>query len=449
MPPTPLETHWTGRVAALAAAKSVSGNTFNQARAAVDAARTQLEADRATRTGLARAIEAKRRSLAEPGISPAELAARVAALRALIVQFRAAQRAVLGGDAALELGQRVAAARKADLERAGQALAAAQAEAATAAAQGKRWSNASAALAAEPLASLKARASNATKPADPVWSKAKTRVEGEIPKELRERAAERYLATVAELGAADGARGEIEALLATAREPRTGAAPAAARALEAAESALFGYVERGPARFDRALGLLAGIPASPALTPAEVAAITHPARVNLGKAAALLEKARDDKAAALAAKQVEVVTLTRQLLAANIDENLAAHAGLGALKAAAAVLEGDLATAQAAYGAVAADLEDWEATVPESAWANLQAFESARRELVDLAGVVPGKLLSDATDAATALVTALVDDDKDARTLAHLEREARDERDRVEITLALAARRVAGAVRGE
>lgn len=449
MPPTPLETHWTGRVAALATHKTVSGNFFNQARAAVDAARTQLEADRAVLTGLARAIEAKRRSLAEPGISPAELAARVAALRALIVQFRAARRAVLDGDAALELGQRVAAARKADLERAGQALAAAQAEAAAAAAQGKRWSDATVALAAEPLASLKIRATNATKPADLVWSKAKLRVDAEIPKELRERAAERHLAALAGPGAAGNARAEIDALLATAREPRTGAAPAAARALEAAERALFAYVQRGPARFDRALGLLTGIPLGPALTPAEVAAITNPARVNLGKAAALLEKARDDKAAALAAKRAEVVTLTRQLLAANIDENLPAHVGLAALKAAEALLVGELATAQGAYGAVAVDLEDWEATVPESAWANLQALETARRELVELAAVVPANLGIDATNAATALVAALLDDDKEARTLAHLEREATDERDRAEVVQALAERRMTGAVRGE
>lgn len=447
MPPTPLETYWTGRVATAATAKTNAGAAFDQARTAHAAARTELTTDQDALAVLGRAVEAKRRSLSEPGISPAELAARVAQLRALLAQFRAKHREVLDGEAALDLGQRTLTARQADFERARAAHQAATDEAAAATARAKRWADATAALGSEPLSTLKTRATNATKPADAIWSAAKTRVEAEIPKELRDRAVERQTAAVSLVPLAKTARAEIAALLATGRASELGATPAAAAGLTGAEGALFGHVQRGQARFERAQTALSGIPRSTVLTAAERAAIDDADRVSKGKAAVLLEKARDDKAAELAAKRAERETAERQLLAADIDTDLTV--ALAALDAQIATLNGELATAEGAYAAKKADLDDWEAAVPDSAWANLQAFETARRELGELAALVPANLLTAIDTATTALVTALGTDHKRARTLDYLRGEDADEAGRNEVVLGFAERRTAAAVRGE
>jgi hypothetical protein len=447
MPPTALETLWTGRVAQLATAKTNAATAFGAAQSGLVAGRKALGVETTALAALARELGERRQALAEPNLSPAELAARVVALRAELVAFRAQQAKVLAAGLAVTTGEHAAAGLQAEVDRLAAAHAAAQAELTAAGARAKRWAAAADALGKEPLSSLKTEATNATKPAAVPWSKAKARVEAEIPKELRERAAERWLATFAAEASRDAARAEITGLVTTARIPETGGTPGAEAALVAAEHQLFGYVQRAHGRFATAVAALQAIPKSPPSTPAELAAVTETTRVTKGKAAVLLEKARDDKAAQLAAKRAARETATRTALAADIDVDLTPI--LATLNGEVATLEGELNTANAALAAVAADLEDWEATVPESAWANLRAFEDARRVLGELAGITPANLLTAIDTATTALVTAATADDKRARTLVYLHREAAAEGARHDVAAEFAARIAGGALRGE
>jgi chromosome segregation ATPase len=447
MPPTALETHWNGRVAKLSTAKTAAGNAFAAARVSLAGAHAGLEAATTALTALTLDLGLRRKALSEPNLTPAELAARVAALRAKLVEFRAQQATVLAAETAVATGERTVAAHQAEVDRLAEAHGAAQAELAAAAARAKRWAAASEALGKKPLSTLKVDATNATKPADPHWSAAKARVEAEIPKELRERAAERWLATFAAEESRDTALAEISGLVATARISETGGTPGAEAALAAAERQLFGYVQRAQGRFETAVAALKAIPKSPALTTAELAALADSTRVTKGKAAVLLEKARDDKASALAAKRAARETAKRTALAADIDVDLTPI--LATLNGEVATLEGELTTANTALAAVAADLEDWEATVPEPAWANLRAFEDARRVLGELAGITPANLLSAIDTATTALVTAATADDKRARTLVYLHQETAAERARHDVAGELAARVADGALRGE
>lgn len=447
MPPTALETHWTGRVAKLTTAKTAAANAFVAAQVALTGARAGLATATTALAALNRELAERRKALSEPNLTPAELAARVAALRAKLVLFRAQQATVLAREAAEALAERTLADQQAEVDRLAGAHAAAQAELTAASARARRWAAASDALTKAPLASLKARATNATKPADPHWSAAKTRVEAEIPKELRERAAERWLATFAGQDARDAALAEITGLATTARIPETGGTPGAEAGLAAAERQLFGYVQRAQGRFEAAVAALQAIPKSPPLTAAELAALTETTRVTQGKAAVLLEKGRDDKAAQLAAKRIARETAKRTALAADVDVDLTPI--LATLDGEVATLEGELTTANAALAAGAADLEDWEATVPEPAWANLRAFEDARRVLGELAGITPANLLSAIDTATTALVTAATADDKRTRTLVYLHQEAAAELARHDIAAEFAARVAGGALRGE
>ncbi|MDX1997425.1 MAG: hypothetical protein SF066_06870 [Thermoanaerobaculia bacterium] len=447
MPPTALETHWTGRVAKLTTAKTAAATAFAASQLALTGARAGLATATTALTALTRELGLRRKALSEPNLTPAELAARVAALRAKLVLFRAGQATVLEREKAVALAERTLADQQAEVDRLAAAHAAAQAKLAAAGARAKRWAAASDALGKEPLSLLKTRATNATKPADPRWSAAKARIEAEVPKELRERAAERWLATFADQDARAAALAEITGLVTTARIPETGGTPGAEAGLVAAEGQLFGYVQRAQGRFETAVAALQGIPKSPPLTAAELAAVTESTRVTKGKAAVLLEKARDDKAAQLAAKRTARETAKRTTLAADIDVDLTPI--LATLNGEVATLEGELTTANAALAAVAADLEDWEATVPESAWANLRAFEEARRVLGELAGITPANLLSAIDTATTALVTAATADDKRARTLLYLHQEAAAEGTRHDVAAEFAARIASGALRGE
>jgi hypothetical protein len=449
-----LKQFWTDQVATATAAETAAAADLAAAGTALDGP-GGLRAAHAT-AGAALAakaaeITAQRRSLTEPGLSPAELAARVAALRALLVEFRALRQAALGAEEALALGEEALEAARLEHQRLHAALQEAQAELAGATARADRLARWYAALAAEPLVSVAARATEAKKPNAAPCKPARLRVEGDIPAKLRTRAIERYEAELARAALARDAAAEADALLAEELEPVSGEAAAAAADLAAAEAALGDYVAHAEARLAAAVAVFGAIVASPPLTAAEKAAIAEPGRVAKGEAAVPKEKDRDGKRDDLAARRAALEEKKLELLAANIDEDLPNHPDVKALVAAIATLENvDLPKAEGDFTpAMRADLDDWEAAVPDNAWANLLSFEQAKRQLAALAAADPAALETAVTNAETALAAALGADLKRRRTLAFLRAAAAGNRRRNDVTLAVQDRRALGAVRGD
>jgi hypothetical protein len=450
---------WTDRLAAAAAAETEAAAALAAAAAALagpGGLRTAHTEAGAAFAAKAAEIASRRASLAEPGLSPAELAGRVAALRASLVEFRALRRQALDAEEALALGEGALEAARADHPRLHAEHVAAQAELAAATARSappprpgrlERWHDA---LAAEPLVSVAARAAAAVAAAAEPFRTARLRVEGDVPAALRARALERYDEELARAALARDAAAEADGLLAGELEPVAGEARAVAAALAAAEAALGDHVAHADARVAAAIATFAAVAGQPPLTAAERAAIAEPGRVAAGEAALPLEKARDDARAALAAKRVELADKTLELLAADIDEELPAHPDIVALEDEVAALESDLDDAETALTpAMRADLDDWEAAVPDAPWGNLLAFEQAKRRLAELAALDPADLEAAVVAAEAALVTALEADGKRRRTLDFLRGAAAGSRRRNDVTVAVQDRRALGAVRGD
>jgi hypothetical protein len=448
-----LQQLWTDRAAAATAAETAAAAAAATAAAALTGPGGLREAHAAAAAALAAKaaeITAQRRSLGDPGLSPAELAARVAALRALLVEFRALRRDALDAAEALALGEGTHESAGAELRRLRAERTAAEVELAAAAARAERLDRWRTALAAEPLSSVRGRAGDAVQATAEPFRAARLRVEGDIPATLRARAIERYDEELARSELAAAAAAEADALLAGELAPAAGASPAAAAALAAADAAFGDYVAFADGRVASAIAVFAAIEARTPLTAAETAAITDADRVAAGEAALPLEKARDDARRALAAKRAELEDRRLELLADDIDEDLPNHPDVQALEAEIVTLESDLADAEADLTpALRADLEDWEAAVPDSAWAALLDFERARRTLVALGALDPDTLDDAVTAAESALVTALGTDAKRRRTLDFLRGAAAGNRRRNDVTLAVEDRRAIGAVRGE
>jgi hypothetical protein len=447
-----LKQFWTDRAAALTAAETAAAADLAAAGTALSGLRAAHAAAGAAVAAKAAEITAQRRSLAEPGLSPAEADARVAALRALLLQFRSLRRAALDAEEAKALGEGALEAARAEHQRLRAERTAAAAELAGAKARAERLARWHTALAAEPLVSVPARATEAKKPNVEPCKPARLRVEGDIPAALRTRARERYDEELARAELARDAAAEADALVAEELEPVAGEAAAAAAALAAAEAALGDYVAYADARLAAAVAVFGAIAASPPLTAADKAAIAEPTRVAKGEAAAPKEKIRDDKRKDLAAKRAELEDKKLELLAANIDEDLPNHPDVKALEAAIATLENvDLPKAETNFTpAMRADLDDWEASVPDGAWSNFLSFEQAKRRLAELAPAAnPGNLEAAVTPAETALVAALEADLKRRRTLDFLRGAAARNRRRNDVTLAVQDRRALGAVRGD
>lgn len=432
----------TDSTAAVQAAQSTA-DTHRQALAALTAELVKLAGE----------IAGQRRALAED-LTPAELDARVEALRAKLVVFRGKRQALVEAEEDAAVAEDELQRARAAGERAGAALAAAEARLAAEKKRAAGRQKRDAALAAEPLASLKAAAHAArhTPPDNKPFTDADARVKADIPQKLLLRALERYQAELDRVAAARQAAAEADAALVEFRKEHAGPdleVAEAQAAFDAAEAAFADYVVRGPDRLKTALGLLAGIVASPPLTAAEKAAITE--RATAGEAAIAKEAARDQKAAELDAARAALEQKKLDLLNDGVKvEELPDHPDVVALEAAVGAAAGALQTAEAALSAqLRADFDAWEASVPDGAWANLLALQRAAAILDQLANAKPADLAAAVAAAEDALVAASEEAASSARTLDFLAAQTERRRRHLTIAESLHDRRLAGAVRGD
>jgi len=426
-------------------ARTAAFTAFSSAKGDLDsknAARDQATQDLAD---VAADVADLRKSLAGD-LTPAELQARIAELRDRLVDFRHARHALLDAEEAAARAAGDLDAARAAHELSIAALADAEAGLAEETAntgRRQRWSDA---LAQPPVSAVRGDATAALAAVAPEpFPAAKARVEGDVPADLRTRAIERRQAAID--GADEAAKAAAEAD--EARRPSDPVAAAWAD-FRKAEAALGDYVSRGPDQVRAALGRLSGIVASPALDGADAAEITDAGQLADRQAAKDAEKARDDKAAELAAKRAELAKKILDLKAADVDVDLDADTDVQDLRDDVSDLEGELGTAETAFTAdLRATLDGWEAAVPDPIWANLLAFLQASDALNALKDLDPATLTTDLATAEDALVTALTTADKAERSAAYLAGESALRHRGADVAASFLDRRQEDAVRGD
>jgi hypothetical protein len=422
------------------------------ARSALAAAQSALAAEHDNRTTLAAqlreledAAAAIRRQLPDAPM-PADADALIAELEAKIIELRAVQAQILESDRAADEAGRDVEAADAQLAAATAGAAAATASRDQVQAEHDRRTAWKTAAGKSPLKDVPAAATTAADATAEPMKSAKARVEGDIPAELLARARERGTNAQTAL--------DLVSDLAQDADDKVSAAVGGVVEAEAdfrrAEAQLGGYFRSAQSDLARAVAILAAIPDAPPQTDAEVARITDPDIVKAGKAAATKESARDtarvnrDKAAA---------ALEKAILAARASDVDADPATVQAVKDRQKDFDDSaapLATAETAYtGQMRADLDRWEATVPDATWRLLADFEDAKATLDRLKASDPAALATAATTTEGSLVTALLAASKSGRTQSVLVLAAARSESRLAAAANSATARRFSAIRGD
>jgi hypothetical protein len=253
---------------------------------------------------------------------------------------------------------------------------------------------------------------------------------GDIPKKLFSHAEGRWKARSKRLETVDKAANDAEDTQAgeQAKGGLEGKASEAWLAFGRSERAVADFALTGKERYNRALAQLAAVKASMPLSADEAARLDE--LKTKGEAAIAKEVARDQELEKLE-KALDKVEETR--LAAlkkdptkDPEDDAAVQTARGDEQAA----RNALAPKQADYDAVKADLDVWEAAVPETTWGLFEDYEEALATLKELAGVKPGDLKSDATANEKGFAQALAARRSNERTLLALGAETKRRRER-------------------
>jgi hypothetical protein len=430
-----------------------NANTTLTAKQTALAARTKTRDDtKAQLAGIAADMAAVRKQLAAT-VTPEDGAAFLLQLQADITNSRTTSAALADAERAAAVAKAEADVAASEVQRITAALAAATAAWKDAQIQDKRRKDLKAALAAPPLSTIAADAGAAA--AGAAFTKAKTRLETNLPVALKTQAEERLSTETARAAASlkdfQDAQAALEAKH-TADGGVAGAVWKLQNAFQRADAAFTAYATGALDHLNQANALLAkiGDPTVSPLTPAQAARIEDATLVGNAITAATAEAAKNDAAVQVAQKQEALDEAIRQALSTDVDADPAVDPGVVAATTALGTTQTALTTAQAAYTpTLVKQARDWEAVVPDPTWQLLADFEKARSLLTDLQTPGPTALTTAMDAAEGALVTSLIAADKSARTLAALQAEA-DEREAIASyeTAASAGRRF-NAVRGD
>ncbi len=401
---------------------------------------------------LAATVSATKEAMAAAAM-PADAEALLTTLRGLLVELRGQRATVLAGERALDEAEQEVKRLVASIRELSNQLPTAEQELSAATTRQARHQARVAALAAEPLSSLKTAAQTAL--GDQSFTDAKDRVENDLPTKLRTRAIARGTAEHDRLHRALAAFTGAQDLLDSHNETAAGTAGKVSKlqtALLRAEEQLADYVLHAKDRFDSAVSQLTAIVASPQLTTAEQEQITDSSLETDREAAADAEKARDDaltevelKATALATKRVEVE-------AGDIDAEVDSDPAVIDLANQLQTAKTTLTAAEASFTTEMRQVLDrWEAAVPEPIWANLVSFGQAEATLKSLKtpSPTPTAMKTAVTNAESALLAALLEQDKNQRTSEHLSTTINSYRHALELSRGQQARRTHSAVAGD
>lgn len=320
--------------------------------------------------------------------------------------------------------QAAAHARHADRAAAGaRAVGARAGEAAERAREVAAWK---AAIAAAPVKDVKANA-DAAKGAQKTAARARLRG-ADLPNELFDRAEQRWTLARARaeavVASADAATGELAKQTSAGEQKR--------RDLERARADLREFATASQQQLDTAIALLEAVTDSPPLS-ADVRKRLDGTRkrpdntpdpdakdlFDKGKAAAVTEKARDDKLDDVDTARAAVDPARLTAIVANPDRDIENVAAVTSARQ--AVTAAQPTAEQNQYEAVVADIDAWEAAVPEATWTLFEGYEEASATLDRLAGATPADLGPTVDAAEDAYVTELKKEGKAERVRWALE----------------------------
>ncbi len=408
---TDLATEWLDRATA---AEGAAQSEVAAAQAALASARAAHQSAVAAVAEQEDAIEEIRDDLAAADTT-AEGEALLADLEAATIEHRARIAAALAAGRAVDEADTAADAAAAGLAAARSDVAKRQAEADAAAASHERR-EATKALVNGDLNSAPGEAGTALGSSEA--TDAAARVAAAIPTALRDRSRARVAQERSEIAATEAARDDaasaVNAFI-TAAHTAAGDVRSRQADFDAADRALKSYAATASGSLARGQALLAAVAAAADPDPDQAAAVADAALATPGEAAATAEDDRDTKALEVAAAQRAV---DQAILEARLDDpdvDLGTVTDVTDAETTLATLEGELAPLQTAYDGAKADLDAWEAAVPDDEWRLLEKLDTAERLLNGLQGVTPGDLVTAATTAETDLVAALEAYDQELR----------------------------------
>jgi hypothetical protein len=253
---------------------------------------------------------------------------------------------------------------------------------------------------------------------------------GDIPKKLFDHAEARWKARSKRLGAVVKAADDAEDTYAgeQAKAGLEGKGREAWIAFTRSERALTAFALTGKERYQRALAQLAAVKASTPLSADEAARLDE--LKTKGEAAITKEQARDQAQDTLDQALDKVEDARLKALKKDPTKDPETDATVQAARGDEQTARTALEPKQTAYEAVKADLDVWEAAVPEATWALFEDYEEALAALKEIAAVKPGDLKQDATDDEKAYAQALAAHESNERTVLALAEETKRRRER-------------------
>jgi len=292
------------------------------------------------------------------------------------------------------------------------AIAAAKAAQVSAAQREHRIQEATDSFAREPLNTLAADVTAALAGV----TAAETRIQQDVPVDLLERAQDRR-------------KGALQALE-DVKSATVAAEKFSADKLQLdsarADAALFAFSSQAFSRLEASRVALAMLTNADPLTAEEKTLLADTSLVTAATTAMTAEKARDDAAATLSAKQALVDDARLQALKADIDVDPSTVTAVSDAEKDRKDADDALTAAVNDYTpAMQADLHRWEAAIPEAYWDLLHQLEEAKATLNELQTTTLASLTGAIADAEKAWADSLYTSNKNARTAARIDAEVK------------------------
>ena len=406
---------WQQQLTIYQAEQAAAQSDLTAAQALQKAANTQLAADLKSLDQITSSIAAMRAQLAVTTI-PADANALVAQITAQIIHQRGLQGAVLDDQDALDYAGASVDAASATLARATARVSTVQATIAQVTTEDTQRQGLKQAIAAAPLATLKADATAFL--ASATVTHATTRLGKDFPAAIITIAGKRHDTRAGRLASlqsvVNNAQDALGAELA-ADAGTQGTATQKQIAFRRVQSTLSQYAATAANRFTRAKAVMQMLEAIELASPGTVPDVLTDAEkaqlTSLSVAGAAAEPTAETIDADLDAVFTAQDALDAQILtqiAANVDQ-LSTDATVAAKRAAIVTAWTTYKTAVANFAAAnKKDLDQWEAVIPDSAWKVLLDFEEGMAALNELSTTDPAALATTMDNAENDYTTALL-----------------------------------------
>ncbi len=406
--------YWQQQLAVYQAEQAAAQSDLAAAQAQLAAANASVDTDQRALAGTTAAIAADRARLATTTV-PADAQALVTAITTLIIQQRAQQGTLLDDQDAAAAAQAAADTAGATLARASARIASVQSTLTAVQADDARRTAYRNTVDAAPLKTMKTDA--AAYRSSATVTNAATRIGKDFPAEILAIAKKRYDSRANRLPSLKTLVQHAQDALAAGNAADAGLAGAASEKgtlFTRAQEAVALYVATAASRYTKAQAVMSRLEAieldatgtvPDVLTDAEKAQLT--ALSGAGAAAEPTAETLDGDLNGIFTAEDALAAEVLNAIASDVD-TLGTNAQVAAKRTAVDTAKTAFTSAVAAFaGANKKDLDQWEAVIPDAAWAVLLDYEEATAALNDLAGTDPAALVSTMDTAEGDYTTAL------------------------------------------